>query len=451
MAERLREAMLRAARRRRLHMPGHFGKTPPGGEGLPWAWDWTEVEGLDNLAAPDGVLRDLSRRTAQAFGAAEAWLSVQGATLPVLAGMLATTRGPGARVVADRLAHRSVLAAAVIGDLEVRWIPWVWDDAWQLPLPPSPAAWEAERSPRDLSVITIPTYEGLAHAPTGLIAAARGQGGAVMVDAAHGTHWGRAPGLPDHIMKAGPDLAAHGLHKTEPVLTQTGVLLARDGRFHERVAEWWRRLGTSSPSYPLLLSMERYVDERAAGAGGWDEFTERAEALWYAARRHGFRVLQAEWREAGGVADPAKLTMYGDGPTLGARIRHLGLEPEALGLRWITMVLGPPQDLTVDDWRHIFSALGPPPPPRAGVEAPPAPGPMRLRPAEADRRPWIAVPLSDAVGGVAARALVPYPPGIPAVMPGEQITREWAEWLTDQVRRGMRVEGLEEGRVCLVR
>jgi arginine decarboxylase len=449
MAETLREAVATAARRRRLHMPGHFGRTPPGGEGLPWSLDWTEVEGLDNLADPRGVLKALAERAAAAFGAGRAWVSVQGATLPVLAGIVGVAPA-GGRLVAERLAHRSVLAAALLADLDVDWLPARWDQDWGIALPTDPAAWAAH-GPADVAVVTLPTYEGLAHPAAAVVAGARAAAPRVFVDAAHGSHWGRAPGLPPHVLAARPDFVAHGLHKTEPVLTQTGLLLARDGEADaERIAEWWRRLGTSSPSYPLLLSIERYIDARRRDAGGWDELCELARGVRAEAERQGFAVLQTEWERAGGVADPAKLTLFGHGPELARRLRAAGAEPEAVGLRWLTMVLGPAQDLTLADWRHLLANLGPPPPPPPLPELPPHPGPMRLSPRAADRARWRRVALREAAGLVAARAVTPYPPGIPVIMPGEEISAAAAAWLAHHVGAGLSVEGVEEGGLWVV-
>jgi arginine decarboxylase len=439
----LREALDRASQRQRLHMPGHFGIVPPGGEGLPWALDQTEVEGLDSLSDPRAVLRGLAGRAAAAFGATHAWLSVQGATLPVMAGTLATAPH-GSVIAADRIAHRSVLAAAVVGRYQVRWVAGIWDEHWQLWLPAPLGAWESALNGARLAIATVPTYEGLARSPAELAAAGHRRAVPLFVDAAHGSHWGRAPGLPPHVLAQGADLVAHGLHKTEPVLTQTGLLLTGAWNPGPRLEEWWRRLSTSSPSYPLLASIERYVTERAAGDGGWQAFAADMRDVWTMARRLGFRVLQAEWEEHGGVADPAKLTLMGDGPALAARLRGLGAEPESVGLASLTLIVGPSAGMDPQRWERLLAGLGPPPPARHHG-ALPAPGAMRLAPFEADLAGWRRIQLREAAGHVAARALTPYPPGIPAVLPGEEISACMRDWLAHHGEAGLHVEGLDPG------
>jgi arginine decarboxylase len=448
---RLLNAMEQAARRVRLHMPGHFGHRPPGGR-LAWRLDLTEVEGLDTLSAPSGVLRDLIGRVKNAYGAVVAWISVQGATLPVLAGTLGLWPA-GATVAVERHAHRSVLAAATWGEWELRWVESEIHPEWGLPLPTSPERWaEAIVPPLDGIVLVHPTYEGLAHPLAQTVRRARAVGARVFVDAAHGSHWGRSPSVPPHPLEAAPTLVAHGLHKTEPVLTQTGLLLGGPDVPRERIDEAWRMLATSSPSYLLLASVEAYIASRERDDGGWGRFAETIEAAWDLGRRRGFRILQEEWRRQGGVADPAKLTVRGNGPDMVARLRGAGMEPEAWGPGWVTLVVGPTQGFSRRFWHRFWNVLGQPtePPVTWRSVAWPGRGPTRLSPALVRRLPWVRVPLRRAAGRIAARALTPYPPGIPAVMPGEEITEAWQENLVGLAAAGVTIEGVEEGSVWVI-
>lgn len=445
----LRSAMDVARHRVRLHMPGHFGSVADG-EWLDWDWDLTEVEGLDILTEPSGVLRTLKDRAARAFGAGEAWISVQGATLPILAGALALTT-PGSVVVAERYSHRSVMAAAMLGDWDVRWVPPTLETDWLLPLPATMEAWKIQMdASASLAIVTSPTYEGLAQAITPLAAELHAHGISLMVDAAHGSHWGRTAKLPPHPLAMGADWVAHGLHKTEPVLTQTGLLLSRPGLAEGGVSEWWRWLSTSSPSYLLLASVERYLKERENGDGGWDALTDLAAHVREDGLRQGFRILQCEWTTRGQGADVAKLTIRGDGAAMARRLRARGIEPEAWGIGHITLVMGPGQNLSREDWQGIWKTLGPPtdvPPVRVCW---PEPGPRQATVRMVKRRPWQRVPLKDARGVIAAGALTPYPPGVPAVMPGETITPEWIEALQEALARGLQVEGVEEGEIWII-
>ena len=427
--------MDRAARRRRLHMPGHFGAEPRDGDFLHWALDLTEVDGLDTLSAPSGVLRDLQDRFAAAYGAGAAWLSVQGATLPVMAGSLGWA-GYGARVQIPRHAHRSVLAAAILGEWDVDWVPNPVDPTFGLPLPPPLGTWPRPQGEVTFRLSVSPTYEGV------LAPVPKDEGVSLFVDAAHGGHFGRSTALPRHALTDGADLVAHGLHKTEPVLTQSGILLARSA--HPDVDRWWRLLGTSSPSYLLLAGLEAYVRARESGDGGWGAYVQWAHQLWLAAERCGHIVLQAQMEASGAAVDPSKFTVGGDGPRMQRRLRKAGFEPEAVTAGSVTFVLGPALatgDALIQD---ILDALGPPTTPARFAALPDVPR-KACSLVTAVRHPRRLVPLAEAAGLVAADPLTPYPPGIPVVMPGEILEADVLDYVEETLHADAVVEGVEPG------
>ncbi len=441
----LARALDAAAPRERLHMPGHFGRVPP--LAAPWAlaaaaWDQTESAGLDALSEPTGVLAGLSARAAAAYGASAAWLSVQGATLPMLAGALAMVPA-GGRVLADRQSHRSVLAAAILGGW---WVDWV--SPARVGDPPDVADWLAKLSgPRPDAVLPLyPSYDGRGVDLGPVVAAAHARGSRVLVDAAHGAHLGRAAALPPHPLAWGPDLVAHGLHKTEPVLTQTGLLLAGAAGEAASVGEWMRRLSTSSPSYLLLASIDQYIEGRRAGDGGWGAWAEQMAAVWDRLAGRGFSIGQRDWARTGRWADPAKLTVRGDGAVLAARLRAAGFEPEHAAADGVTLIVGPALGYDRHEWERVVAALGEPTAPPADLAAWPPPGTAVLRPAAAVAGPRRQVALGAAAGLVAATEVTPYPPGVPVVVPGERISAEAAQWLQDWLGRGARVEGVEPSR-----
>lgn len=429
--------MERAAQKRRFHMPGHFGQGHA--SWLDRRLDLTEAEGLDALVMPEGVLLELEQRLASVYQAPHAWLSVQGATLPVMAGSLALV-APGARVAIERHCHRSVMAAAVVGDWDVSWVRSTRDAEWDLWLPAPAHAWPWSQVQGAVTV--SPTFDGLVGAMEETLTAAQRHRVKVLVDAAHGSHFGRSPLLPPHPLDLGADVVAHGLHKTEPVLTQTGLLLGAAGAPTVLVDEWMRTLATSSPSYLLMAGLEAYAAEREQGDGGWTEFAERIRAWWRTAEQRGYRILQAEWVRRGFPADAAKLTIRGDGAQMVTRLRAAGMEPEMWAAGHVSLIVGPSQPGREDWWNGILDALGAPGEPPNDVPPPPPVGPVYCRMSEARRHRWRVVRLREAEGRVAARALTPYPPGIPAAMPGEILTRESLAWLEHVWQHGARVEGV---------
>ncbi len=412
----------------RWHTPGHKGVAPSGDLDLSWAWDVTEVGPWLRDGGPDDPVRASERRLAEALGIQRSWFSVQGASLPVTAALLAAGR-PGATVALERHAHRSAMTALIIGGFRPYWLPSPLSAA-GLPLPADESAWQRALDQADVLLLTRPTYDGVG-LPDGAVrriaeqAYVRGQ--PVVVDEAHGAHWPGRLGYPGSALYLGADLVAHGVHKTEPALTQTGVLhLTGSKVVAEAVDLWWNLLATSSPSYLLLASLDQWQAERVQKKATvrWQALAEEVRGLWQELGQQGYLVWQfmAE-SELGLAADPAKLTLLGPGPEWARRLAGWGMvektEPGAL-----TWILAPHQSL--DILRRALAELGRgqarrPPDERSGVIRLP---PMVLLPREAVCRPIEWVALGRAAGRVAGRALVAYPPGSPWVVPGEQITED---------------------------
>ena len=103
-----------------MHMPGHKRRVAPAPE-LPFGWDMTEVEGVDDLHEAEGILRQAMDRTARLHGAAQTWYLVNGSTCGLLAGIRALAPA-GSRIIAARNCHKAVYHAMELGGLEPHWL-----------------------------------------------------------------------------------------------------------------------------------------------------------------------------------------------------------------------------------------------------------------------------------------------------------------------------------------
>ncbi len=408
------------------HTPGHGEHPPFVDDWLGWRSDLTEIGELAPKTDRKDPLHRSQARMAETFGVTRSWYSVQGASLPVMAGILAATTSIGKkRIVVERTAHRSVLAAMVIGGLDPIWVypkkqyrGTLADDL--IPILGS-------SSDVGAVVITRPTYEGIAEAITPIIAIAHHLRIPVIVDEAHGTHWYGRQGYPASAITLGADLIAHGTHKTEPTLTQTGLLhLQGDLIPQEAVELWWRLLGTSSPSYLLLASLDAYQALRHDGlwTTRWRDLSDAVRALWNEFSH--LDLLQPRLEGEDGVAvDPAKLTVVGSARDIAPKILQWGW-PEKVDPDGVTLILSPERSLGMV--KSMLSTL--PERERVVWQGRSLPKPLRrLNPREAILRSSEPVDLLEALGRVAREPLVPYPPGIPIIQPGEVISREVLEWL----------------------
>jgi len=315
-----------------MHMPGHKRRALHAPE-LPWQLDITEIAGFDDLHAPVGILREGQERAAKRWGSDAAYFLINGSTCGILAGIYASV-SPGDRVLLARGHHRSIDHAVELLGLRPVYIDpphLVGGVIGSVPPEAVMAALEAHPDIR-LAVITSPTYEGVLSDIGAIADILHRRDVPLLVDEAHGAHLGLSAHFPPGAVSQGADLVVQSLHKALPSLTQTALLHCTDGAakdsfigrssptalgtsrervLHERLRHALNIFQTSSPSYPLLASIDSCVAylerEGEAPFAAWrarlDTFREDVKGL-----RH-LRLLD-------GAIDPSKLTILCGGAGL---------------------------------------------------------------------------------------------------------------------------------------
>lgn len=440
-------------------MPGHKGKVRAGspleqllGEG-PFQADLTEVPGLDDLHHPEGPIREAERLAARVYGARETFFLINGATAGILAAFLALLQ-PGDRVILPRHGHKSVFNALVLSGAVPVYVAPTCHPVLGIPLGVPAHRWQEawERHPDAKMVLFVhPTYEGVVSIDEELVARAKGRGLRVVVDEAHGGHFPFHPQLPPSSLALGADVVVQGSHKTIGSLTQSGMLHLGSDLPRELFQEALGLVQSTSPSYLLLASLEGALAEMAArGREEWEEAIAAARRVHEEINAsEGFRSWQEElfnYNEVIGL-DPTKIII--DGLKLGLTGYDL-----AKGLRkeyTIQVEMAGPSHILVlfgsgDRWeqgRRLVDALNRMAEAQTGrQETSPLPGfgeEMAVpEVVVSPRESWFAakrrVPLEEAENAVCGELVVPYPPGIPLLCPGELITapvlrllRRWRE------------------------
>lgn len=426
-----------------LHMPGH--KRHPGAAPFSdsYAIDITEIDGFDNLHDAAGVLADNMARAARLWGSRRAFYLVNGSTGGLLAGITACTRR-GDRVLVARNCHRAVYNALALNGLRPVYLLPDMDTSFEIAGSVSPDRVERALTAHPdirLVVVTSPTYEGVLSDIPAIAAAAHRHGARLLVDEAHGAHLGLAEGFPAGSVTGGADIVVQSLHKTLPALTQTGLLHVMGDRVDgDEVARQLAVFETSSPSYPLMASISACVSrletERACLFAAYWERLERFDKRIRGLRR--LRVLchgaDTSTSHAFYGFDPGKLVIScrGTGLTgiqLAARLRtNDRLETEmAMADYVLAMTSICDSDEGFDRLADALCAID------AELSAVPAPEPLvplvlpplRCFIDDALAAPGRLVPPADAIGGISREYVWAYPPGIPLLVPGEEITPEW--------------------------
>lgn len=420
------------AERYPLHMPGHKRRQPPAPGLSCYAFDLTEIDGADDLHDAGGILAQAMGRTAALYGSARCWYLVGGSTVGLLAGIRAVAPF-GSEVIVARGCHKAVYHAIELGRLTAHYVTAPVVEAFGVYGSIPPAAVEAALAahPRARCVIlTSPTYEGVQSDVAAIAALCHARGVPLLVDEAHGAHYlpfAEPLGWRGGAVAAGADLVVQSAHKTLPSLTQT-AWLHRNGTLVDPAAVD-RQLDvfeTSSPSYPLLVSLDGCTGWlRENGPAAFAAWRDRLDRFAAAARRwHNTPVLGLgpERRDFFAFDDGKILLRIGAAGA--AQLRAAGFEPEMVCGPNVLAMTSPCDDGDALDrlaaWLGERDAAAPPPP-RAGALLP-APGPARCTIAEALDRPAATMPLAEAVGRTAAEYVWAYPPGVPLVAPGETVT-----------------------------
>lgn len=437
--------------RHRLHMPGHKGR------GLPLAaLDFTEIPGSDNLHDPRGIIADVQNDLAGLYGSVSAQLVVGGTTAGNMAALMAGA-APGEAVLVPVNSHRSVFSALALGRIEGRFITPVLDGTLGFPRELTVEQVEAalDRFPEVRGMIlTTPTYYGTVSDTAALAECLHRRDKWLIVDEAHGAHLAFCPDYPRDAVASGADVVIQSSHKMLATYTQASLLHCCSRRIDpQRIARFLTMLESSSPSYLLMMAVENGVREAAQRghtpfegiAKRWDQTQKRQRAgtklrlyappaaqpydkskwLWAVADGSGLAIAK-KWRESFGV--------YCEIETAGYLLALTGM-----GTRT--------EDLDALD--NAVAACQEPVPEPEACPVDPVPAAARFN----QTVPlWQAFyeqrrqqcPLAACAGRIAARSVIPYPPGVPVLLPGDTITREMAGYLAGCLRRGETVIGADK-------
>ncbi|WP_344752020.1 aminotransferase class I/II-fold pyridoxal phosphate-dependent enzyme [Gryllotalpicola koreensis] len=361
-------------------------------------------------------------------------------------------------VVAQRSTHSSFIDGMIIAGLDAVFVQPTIDHALGIAhgVSPERLVEALDRTPdAKAAYLVSPSYFGATVDVPALAQIAHEHGVPLVVDAAWGAHYGFHPELPPSPVALGPaeagrvghgaDLVIMSTHKLGGSLTQSAMLHLGHGEFAAALEPFVDRAfvleQSTSESALLLASLDLARHQLQTGAERIGASLEAAEQLREAIRAGGRFRIASDGFSGDDVAavDASRVSIdVGAGGLLGHAVREVMLRDHGIQFELSTdacvlAIVGPgahPDIARIADALHGLSADDPEVAAAGFVRVPlPEPGPKRMLVREAAFAASVVVPADEAIGRVSADSLAAYPPGIPNVMPGEEITAETVRFL----------------------
>ena len=424
--------------------------------------DVNSMKPLDNLCHPISVIRDAEVLAAEAFGAANAFLMVGGTTSSVQTMVLSCCKR-GDKIILPRNVHRSVINALILCGAEPVYVNPEVDV--QLGIPLGMRLSQVEQAildnPEAVAVlVNNPTYYGICSDLPGIVELAHRHNMLVLADEAHGTHFYFGEGLPVAAMHAGADMAAVSMHKSGGSLTQSSFLLTGPNVNAGYVRQIINLTQTTSGSYLLLSSLD--ISRRNLALRGKEEFARVRELAEYAREEinaiGGYYAYGTELINGGSVFD--------------FDVTKLSIHTLNIGLAGIEVydLLRDEYDIQIEfgdignilayisigdrkrDIERLVSALAEIRrnyrKEKAGMLSQEYVTPkVVVTPQEAFYAEKESLPLTQTQGRICSEFVMCYPPGIPILSPGEEITRDVLEYIRYAKKKGCTITGPEDAAI----
>ncbi len=399
--------------------------------------DLPELPELDNLFASEGVILEAQALAAAAFGAEQTWFLANGSTCGIEAAVLATCQ-PGDKLILPRNVHQSAIAALILSGAIPVWLEPEIDRQWDIAHSVDPAQVAialAQHSDAKALLLVSPTYYGVCGDVAAIATLAHAHHVPLLVDEAHGAHFGFHSDLPIPALQAGADLAVQSTHKTLSALTQAAMLHVQGTRIdRDRLSRALQLVQSTSPNYLLLASLDAARQQMATQGKSLLDSALKLAAIVRSqlAGMPEFAVLQPRATPGFFVIDPLRLTVSVAGLGLSGfeadeRLHRAGVTCELPGLRHLTFILT--HGNTLEDGDRLVKGLAALYSTKLSQTAinisAQVPLPVaKLSPRQAFFAEQRVVPVQEAIAQPSAELICPYPPGIPVLIPGEMITVE---------------------------
>ncbi|WP_442602117.1 aminotransferase class I/II-fold pyridoxal phosphate-dependent enzyme [Paenibacillus sp. KN14-4R] len=457
-----------------LHVPGHkFGQglasdAQPFYQGV-MAIDATEITGLDDLHHPEEAILEAQQLAAACFGAEETFFLVGGSTVGNLA-MVTSVCRTGDILIVQRNVHKSVIHGLMLAGARAVFVSPQYDavSGRTAGVKVNDIKYALEHYPQAKGVLlTNPNYYGIGIDLREMADLVHRYGKPLLIDEAHGAHYGFHPSIPESALASGADVVVQSTHKMLSAMTM-GAMMHVQGKRVDRIILKQRlaMLQSSSPSYPLMASIDlarREMDEL-----GEQLMEQGLLAVKYFCDQMS-RLPRFQIHNQTEMQDPFKITITDksrnlNGPALAQELEQRGCYPEMSDINNVLLLFT--LHSTIEDAQRVTQAfvdianggstilhenqnlqenqitsdvmINPSflEDDLIGVSEPVPFDTFSIFDEQSE-----CVDLIEAVGRRSAEMIIPYPPGIPIVYPGEVIRDKIVTYIQQLIEANVRFQG----------
>lgn len=442
-----------------FHVPGHkngaiFSKYGKGLYRQLLAIDVTELRGLDDLHYPTGVIKEAQEIAAHLYGSLKCFFLVGGSTVGNLAMIMATCQ-EGDTVLVQRNCHKSILNGLRLAKVNPIFLQPNFDPEAQIAtcLDETIVLEGIKKYPTAKALImTNPNYYGYTTSLQTIITKAHQYDIAVLVDEAHGAHFGHPSALlPKSAIIEGADIVVQSAHKTLPAMTMGSYLHYNSELVDVKKLTYFLQLfQSSSPSYPIMASLD--LARHFLAALSEKEIENTVEAITafktYINKIPQLKTVKSELYQI----DPLKVTVQSQCKLTGFQLQELfeeaGIYTELADSRNVLFVM--PLVITtslifvaekikqkLSEYEIVLSYN------KLDLSFINKVTSLAMSYLEMNEADVELIPLKNSVGRIIAEEIIPYPPGVPILMSGEKVEKIHIEYIKNLIAAGAYFQGAD--------
>lgn len=429
------------------------------------SWDMTEVEGLDNLHHPEQCIKEAQMKLSKLYKSHKSYFLVNGSTCGNLV-MLFSAFDEGDYIIVERNCHRSISNGIIMRKLKPIYVENIYSNILKEPIGMDLEDLKTKLNKyRNIKgiILTYPNYYGIGYNIENIVRLCKEKNIKILIDSAHGAHFGFHDDLPFSAQELDADMVVMSAHKTLPSLTQTAYLHLNNAELLEKVEFYLSVFMSTSPSYIFMASLDysrAFLEYESKQA--YDELFKNIENVKKSIDILDYiRILNKETLIEEGfnniIIDKSRIVINLEEPYSGHKLlrylRENRVQAEMSSNKSVVLIPSP-FNIKEDFEQLKYALINCPYNELIDEEVPMIIGKipkLKLLPYEAMERKKIYITIEEALGKIVGENIIPYPPGVPLLIMGEEIEQEHIDTIKSCLINKVTVIGVNDNKIKILK